>query len=71
MLALAAAGISNVMSASHAHACWDDAAARYQVNGELLYAIARTESFARPSAVVKTRQLPRRPPGSSVQRVTP
>ena len=34
-----------------AHACWDDAATRYQVNSALLYAIARTESGLNPQAV--------------------
>ena len=34
-----------------AHACWDDAATRYQVNSALLYAIARTESGLNPHAI--------------------
>ncbi len=34
-----------------AHACWDDAATRYQVNSALLHAIARTESGLNPLAV--------------------
>lgn len=34
-----------------AHACWDDAAQRYQVSSALLYAIARTESSLNPLAV--------------------
>ena len=34
-----------------AHACWDDAARRYQVSSALLYAIARTESGLNPLAV--------------------
>ena len=34
-----------------AHACWDDAAQRYQVSSALLYAIARTESGLNPLAV--------------------
>jgi soluble lytic murein transglycosylase-like protein len=32
-------------------ACWEEAAARYQVNSTLLYAIARTESGLNPSAI--------------------
>jgi soluble lytic murein transglycosylase-like protein len=32
-------------------ACWDEAAQRYQVNANLLYAIARCESDLRPGAV--------------------
>ncbi len=34
-----------------AHACWDDAARRYNVSGDLLYAIARTESGLNPQAI--------------------
>lgn len=33
------------------HACWDEAAARYRLSSELLYAIARTESGLDPTAV--------------------
>ena len=32
-------------------ACWDEAAARYQINPSLLYAIAKCESGLRPSVV--------------------
>ncbi|MBL8380975.1 MAG: lytic transglycosylase domain-containing protein [Burkholderiales bacterium] len=32
-------------------ACWDDAARRYNVSGDLLYAIARTESGLNPQAI--------------------
>ena len=38
-----------------AHACWDDAAARYQVNSSLLHAIARTESALNPQAINRNR----------------
>lgn len=38
-----------------AHACWDDAAQRYQVSSALLYAIARTESGLNPQAVGRNR----------------
>ena len=38
-------------SALPAHACWDDAATRYQVSSALLYAIARTESGLNPQAI--------------------
>ena len=34
-----------------AHACWEEAATRYQVSSTLLYAIARTESDLNPRAV--------------------
>lgn len=33
------------------HACWEDAANRYQVSSALLYAIARTESGLNPQAI--------------------
>ena len=38
-----------------AYACWDDAAARYQVNSTLLRAIARTESDLNPKAINRNR----------------
>ena len=38
-----------------AYACWDDAAARYQVNSTLLRAIARTESALDPQAISRNR----------------
>ena len=44
-------GASMMLLASPAHACWDEAAARYGVNAYLLYAIARTESNLNPSAL--------------------
>lgn len=34
-----------------AHACWDDAAKRYQLSSALLYAIARSESGLNPQAI--------------------
>ena len=37
------------------YACWDDAAARYQVNSTLLHAIARTESALNPRAINRNR----------------
>jgi soluble lytic murein transglycosylase-like protein len=36
---------------SQAHACWDEAAMRYGVNTDLLYAIAKTESNFNPAAI--------------------
>ena len=38
-------------AAMPAQACWDEAAARYQVNSAVLYAIAQTESSLNPLAV--------------------
>ncbi len=38
-----------------AHACWDQAAERYGVSSELLYAIARTESGLDPLAIGRNR----------------
>ncbi len=38
-----------------AQACWDDAAARYQVNATLLHAIAHTESGVNPRAIGRNR----------------
>jgi len=38
-----------------ARACWDEAAARYQVNSALLYAIAQTESGLDPLAIGRNR----------------
>lgn len=38
-----------------AQACWQEAAARYQVNSNLLQAIARTESAMNPRAVGRNR----------------
>lgn len=38
-----------------AHACWDAAAARYEVNSTLLHAIARTESGLNPQAINRNR----------------
>jgi soluble lytic murein transglycosylase-like protein len=40
-----------IYAAFPAHACWDEAAMRYQVSSELLYAVARTESSLNPVAV--------------------
>jgi soluble lytic murein transglycosylase-like protein len=37
------------------HACWEEAATRYQVNSVLLHAIARTESGLNPAAVGRNR----------------
>lgn len=38
-----------------AHACWQEAAVRYQVDSDLLQAIARTESAMNPGAVGRNR----------------
>ena len=45
----------SLIAASAAHACWEQAAERYGVSAELLYAIARTESGLNPRAVSHNR----------------
>jgi soluble lytic murein transglycosylase-like protein len=45
LLALAAAAPSGAM------ACWEEAASRYRVSAQLLYAVARAESNLNPAAV--------------------
>jgi soluble lytic murein transglycosylase-like protein len=40
-----------LFACGHAHACWEEAAARYGVNPYVLYAIAKTESNLNPSAI--------------------
>ena len=44
-----------LIASAPAYACWDDAAARYQVNSTLLHAIARTESLLNPQAINRNR----------------
>jgi len=44
-----------ICAALPAQACWDEAAARYQVNSALLYAIAQTESDLDPLAIGRNR----------------
>jgi soluble lytic murein transglycosylase-like protein len=39
-----------VAAAPEAHACWEQAAQKYGVNAQLLYAIAKTESSLKPTA---------------------
>ena len=52
ILWLLAASLAHLPAAT---ACWDQAAQRYQVNAELLYAIAQTESGLNPQAVGRNR----------------
>lgn len=42
---------------AHAGACWEQAAQRYGVSAQLLYAIARVESHLNPQAVNRSHQL--------------
>jgi soluble lytic murein transglycosylase-like protein len=44
-----------LIAASPARACWEQAAERYGVSSELLYAIARTESGLDPQAIGRNR----------------
>ena len=44
-----------IAAALPAYSCWEDAASRYQVSSQLLYAIARTESGLNPYAVGQNR----------------
>jgi soluble lytic murein transglycosylase-like protein len=44
-----------LLASAPAHACWDEAAARYGVSSTLLYAIARTESGLNPQAIGRNR----------------
>lgn len=45
------AGLALCALAAPALACWEEAAARYQLNAALLHALARTESGLNPRAV--------------------
>lgn len=42
---------SGLLAVPVAHACWEQAAQRYQLSANLLYAIAQTESALNPQAV--------------------
>lgn len=43
-----------ICSCASAHACWEQAAQRYRVSADLLYAVGRTESRLNPRAVNRT-----------------
>jgi len=44
-----------IAAAVPVHACWEEAAARYQLSSTLLHAIARTESGLNPQAIGRNR----------------
>jgi soluble lytic murein transglycosylase-like protein len=48
---LGVAAVIGATAASSSHACWEQAAQKYGVNAQLLYAIAKTESSLKPTAV--------------------
>jgi len=41
----------NLIQSNLAHACWEDAAQKYGMQPQLLYAIAKTESGFNPNAM--------------------
>ena len=51
LILAAAALLAGADASAHASACWAEAAARYDVNPYLLYAIAKTESNLNPDAL--------------------
>ena len=52
---MALSAIVGLLVAAPSWACWDEAAARYGLSSQLLYAIARTESGLNPAAVGRNR----------------
>lgn len=50
-------GVLALMWSALVFACWDEASARYHVNPQLLYAIAKCESGLRPSVVNRSHSL--------------
>ncbi|WAC75791.1 lytic transglycosylase domain-containing protein [Roseateles sp. SL47] len=48
---MALAGALAMVAAGSAHACWEQAASKYGVSAQLLYAIAKTESSLQAKAI--------------------
>jgi soluble lytic murein transglycosylase-like protein len=52
---MALSALAGLLAAAPSWSCWDEAAVRYGLSSQLLYAIARTESGLNPAAVGRNR----------------